>query len=85
MEIDFNAKPIRKPDPAEPAVRPNTAAPADGNAAFKKIDALEAQLKALPQIRPEKVEEARALVANVQYPPEQVLKSLATLLALELK
>ncbi|HEU5125181.1 MAG TPA: hypothetical protein VFW05_14095 [Verrucomicrobiae bacterium] len=85
MEIDFNAKPIRKPESAEPVVRPDPVPPVEGNAAFKKIDALEAQLKALPQIRPEKVEEARALIANVQYPPEQVLKSLATLLALELK
>lgn len=85
MEIDFNAKRIRQPDPAEPAVRPNAAPPAEDNTAFKKIDELEAQLKALPQVRPEKVEKGKALAANVQYPPEQVLKSLATLLALEIK
>ncbi len=84
MEIEFN--------PARPAatgagqsVARRTAAPAvPAEASFERAAVLESSLKEIPLVRPEKVEHARSLVADVKYPPEETLDRIANLLALHM-
>jgi hypothetical protein len=84
MEIEFNTNRVSKPDPILPIFRRN-AARAKDDTSFENIKALEDRLKEIPQVRPEKVEFGKAVVADLQYPPEQVLRSLTILLALKFK
>ncbi|HYG21643.1 MAG TPA: hypothetical protein VEH04_02590 [Verrucomicrobiae bacterium] len=76
---------IGKPDPGQPASKAGGVRQAPEDAAVLQSDSLQAQLKAAPDVRPEVVEKAKMLVADLQYPPEQVLRSLAHLLALKLR
>lgn len=83
MEIEFNPN-VGSAGAVKPALpRQGVPQPVTPDVAFQ-AEALERQLKDLPSVRPEVVEQARTLVADLQYPPDQVLKSLATLLALKL-
>ena len=84
MEIEFNPN-ISNAEPVNPAGRQDAMRRIEENTSFTKIDALEAKLKEISLVRAEKVDQAKALVSNVQYPPETVLNSIATLLALEIK
>jgi hypothetical protein len=51
---------------------------------FEMTAALESKLNEIPLVRPEVVSRAKTLVADVQYPPNEVLNSLSTLLALHI-
>jgi hypothetical protein len=84
MEIEFNPN-VSNTEPVKPAGRQDAMRRIEENTSFTKIEALEAQLREIPLVRAEKVDEAKTLVSDVQYPPEKVLNSIATLLALELK
>lgn len=85
MDIEFNTNKISKPEPAQPVTRQDAVRRVEDDATFKNTEALENKLKDVPLIRSDKVAHASRLLTNVQYPPEEVLNSLATLLALNLK
>jgi hypothetical protein len=84
MEIEFNTGgSVGKPDPGKPAAR-REPTPAVSEGASFRTDALESSLKELPPVRPEKVERAKQLLADVQYPPDATLNGIANLLAMHL-
>jgi hypothetical protein len=83
MEIKVNTRYAASPVPAPSADRQEkTMAEA---VPFEGIWALEEKLRALPDIRPEKVAEARDQIADVAYPPDEMLESIANLLAIHLR
>jgi hypothetical protein len=82
MEVDFN--PGRNPitGASQSIVRRPAAAPAaDTNMSFERTQSLEQSLKDTSQIRPEKVAQASALVADSSYPSDETLNRMAGLLA----
>lgn len=85
MEIEFN--PSRKLEAGESSTvrRQAAAAPAGETVSFERTRALEQRLKELPASRPEQVERARNLVADVKYPPAEMLDRIANLLALHVR
>jgi hypothetical protein len=85
MEIEFNTNRIGQSGAAQPAARRTPASSPDGDGSLATSAALEQKLRDLPLVRPEKVERARALVADVKYPPEEMLISISHLLALKMK
>ena len=84
MEIDFNPGRVPKVEPSQTAARPSAAAPAD-ESSFPDSAALQAKLKSLTDVRPDKVAYAKGLVSDSQYPPDDVLDRIAVLLAINVK
>ena len=84
MEINLN--PGRVPDPpaAQPAARKG-AAPAANSGTFEQSQALERNLKNTSDIRPDKIAQVRAVLNDVQYPPDALLDGIANLLAVHFK
>ncbi len=84
MEINFNSS--RPTDPANNhPVKPQAPVAAQEPARFEAAQSLERSVKDLPAVRPEQVERARTLIADVKYPPQEMLDRIANLLALHLK
>jgi hypothetical protein len=85
MEIKFN--PSRQTESAanQPVARQTATAKTPESAPFEQAQSLERSVKNLPLVRPEEVERARALVADVQYPPNEMLDRIANLLALHMQ
>ena len=82
MEVDFN--PGRSPiiGVNQPVVRREPSAKAaDNTMSFDQTTSLEQSLKNSAQVRPEKVAQASALVADSSYPSDEVLNRMAGLLA----
>jgi len=50
---------------------------------FENSRALEARLKDLPDVRPNKVEQARHLIGDPTYPPRETIRQISALLALK--
>jgi len=84
MEIEFNPGRVPKVEPSQTAARPNATAPAD-KTSFPDSAALQAKLKNISDVRPEKVAYAKGLVSDSQYPPDDVLDRIAVLLAINVK
>lgn len=82
MEIEFNTNRIARADSVQPAVKPQVARAETDAAVFPSVASLEAGLSNVPEVRTDKVQQARDLVTNVQYPPNDVLDRIAVLLAL---
>jgi hypothetical protein len=85
MEINPN----RNVNPVNPAAGPSRAKAADSsapveNASFEQSASLASALTATPDARPEVVIRAENLVASSSYPPSEVIKSIANLLAANL-
>jgi hypothetical protein len=82
MEVDFNPgrSPITGYNP--PVVRRETPAiAADNTMSFDQTTSLEQSLRDSSQVRPEKIAQANALVADAGYPSDEVLNRMAGLLA----
>jgi hypothetical protein len=82
MEVDFN--PGRSPITGgnQPVVRREPSATAtDNTMSFDQTTSLQQSLKDSSQVRPEKVAQASALVADPGYPSDDILDRLAGLLA----
>jgi hypothetical protein len=84
MEIEFNPSRVPKAEPSQPVARPS-ATPAAEDTSFQVSAALQDKLKNMPTIRPEKVAQAKALVSDSKYPPNDVLDRIAVLLAINVK
>jgi hypothetical protein len=72
-----NSQPVAKPAPAAAAAAP---AGQDG-VSLHNASALEQALNNVPDVRPEKVEQARQLVADTDYPSDKVMGGIAQLLS----
>ncbi len=84
MEIEFNPARPAATGAGQPVTRREAAPALHAEVRFERAAALEKSLKDIPLVRPEKVEQARSLVADVKYPPEETLDRLANLLALHM-
>ena len=85
MEIEFNPARTPAPGAGQPVGRRDAAPAVRADQPFERAAALEQALKDIPLVRPEKVEHARALVADTKYPPEEMLDRIANLLALHMR
>jgi hypothetical protein len=86
MEVDFNAglaanNPVSQPT----TVRREPTAPASNAMSFEYTQALEQTLKEAPTVRPEAVSRATALLADGDYPSDEVLNKVAATLAQNIK
>jgi hypothetical protein len=81
MEIDFNPSRAPKADPSQTVARQDAAAPATDETSFQETSALQDKLNNLPTVRPEQVARAKALLADSQYPPDDVMDRIAILIA----
>lgn len=82
MEVNFN--PGRGPITGgnQPVIRREPSAIAAGQAmSFDQTTSLEQSLRASAQVRPEKIAQATALVADPGYPSDEALDRMADLLA----
>jgi hypothetical protein len=82
MEIEFNTSRLTRADLGEPVGKPQANQAASDVASFPSAASLENELSSIPVVRPEKVDLAKALIANSQYPPNDILDRIAVLLAL---
>lgn len=71
---------LNSPGRATPAAKTAT-----DTASFTKSAAVEAELKSLPDSRPEAVDRARQLISDASYPPPAVVKQLSQFLAANLQ
>jgi hypothetical protein len=85
MNIEFNPNNAGNPIPAQPVARQDAPPPVREEVAFENTAALENKLKDIPLVRHERVERAKLLATNVQYPPDEILVGIANLLAMNLK
>jgi hypothetical protein len=81
MEVEFNPGLNVNAGTSQPVARQKTLQPPDTTMSIGRTQALEKTLQATPQIRPEAVARAGALVADEGYPSDQVLARLAGHLA----
>ena len=84
MQINPNSSPgaINRDEPAAPAVK-RVSADSD-SAVFNRTDALNQALSEENDVRPLEVQRAAALVSQVEWPPQETIRRIATLLALNL-
>jgi hypothetical protein len=84
MEINLNPGRATDPVAGQAIQRPPAAKPADTET-FARSQALESIRNETSAVRPDQVARARALVANVKYPPDELLNGIAHLLAVNFK
>jgi hypothetical protein len=63
---------------------PREARPDDPQTLFERTDALTQAISGQPDTRPDRVQRARDLIADVQYPPTEAIEKISHLLALNL-
>lgn len=66
--------------------QPKASRPVDRTSAlseFENSHALEARLQELPDLRPDKTDQAKRLVGDPTYPPRETIQRLAALLAID--
>jgi len=80
MEIKFNPS-IGNTAANQPVARANAPAASQDNVSLDKTSALKTALENISLVRPEKVDAARAAVADQKFPPDEMLNSLASFLA----
>ncbi len=52
---------------------------------FYRVEALDQAMQATPAVRPEAVERAKKLIAEVRYPGDETIRGIASLLALKIE
>jgi hypothetical protein len=85
MEIDFNPSRVPKSDLGQPVARTGTSPAAPETASFPSTASLESKLSNISLVRPERVDQAKALVVDGTYPPVELLTRIAALLAVRLR
>jgi hypothetical protein len=84
MEIEFNASRGPNTGANAPVTKRTEPTPVQGEVSLDRTEALKRSVQGLPLIRPDQVDRARALVADVKYPPQEMLNRIANLLALHM-
>ena len=83
INLDVNARKVLSNAAPPPAPRtPGHSEPA--NTEFRAAAALERALERRPDVRTERVEEAKNLVGQPSYPPQETIRKIASLLAMQL-
>ncbi len=84
MNIELNLNGVSRVAQPQLAPRARQAEPVGDNADFRSTESLTQALSQLPEASPEAVKRAREVIGSVQYPPDETLDRLATLLAMHL-
>lgn len=85
MEINLNpGRGAELPVRQAAAARPDSAPAADESGSFQPSQSLENALNQTPVVRADKVARAQQLLADVKYPPDELLNGIAHLLAVKL-
>ena len=81
MEIEFNPSRVGNSPAAQPVAKSRAPAPVGDSASLDKTSVLKAAIDNISLVRPEKVDAARASVADTKFPPDAMLKAIASLIA----
>jgi len=81
MEIEFNPNRVTNSTAAQPAAKASAPATTQDSASLDKTSALMAAINNVPLTRPDRVQSARAAVSTNQFPPDEILKAVAALIA----
>ena len=81
MDIKLNAIRIGTSAAGQPVAKSRGRTAGQENTALGQTDSLKAALDRIPVVRPEKVDAARAAVSNADFPSDEALKSVASLIA----
>jgi hypothetical protein len=81
MEVEFNPGVNTNAGISQPVARRENTQPVENTMSFERTEALEKTLKEAPQVRPEMVARASALVADANYPSDELLGKIAGTLA----
>ena len=84
MEIKPNAQVESLPPLAVSQSRPRAVSEPVDEASFNQSQALEQRLQDEPPVRPGEVARAKELVSGINYPPQETIHKLASLLAMNL-
>jgi hypothetical protein len=64
--------------------RPRAAQSGSDTTSFYRVEALDQAMAATPAVRPEAVERAKKLIAEIRYPGDETIRGIASLLALKI-
>jgi hypothetical protein len=81
MEVEFNPGLMSNAGVGQSVSRREKIQTAENTMSFERTQALEKTLKETPQVRPEMVTRASALVGDTSYPSDELLNNVAGLLA----
>ena len=81
MEIEFNPSRIGRPTAPQSPANSRAAAVSLDSASLEQTDALKAAVNKIPDVRAEKVQAARAAVADSKFPPDEILRAVSSLIA----
>jgi hypothetical protein len=81
MEIDFNPSQLAKPELSQPVPRQGAAPSSSDGGSFIAAASLHDKFDSISLVRPERLETARILAADMKYPPDYALDRIALLLA----
>jgi hypothetical protein len=81
MEIEFNPSRVGNTAAARTVAKSQAATSSQDSASLNQTDVLKAAINNISLVRPEKVDAARAAVADTKFPPDEVLKAVASLIA----
>ena len=81
MQIEFNPSRVSNIPATQPVAQGPAASPPGDSVSLDQTNALKTAINSISVVRPEKVESARAAVADPTYPPDEVLKAISTLIA----
>ena len=82
MEVEFNVGLAANNPVSQSSVRRTPAQPAANTMSFENnTQALEQSLKEIPTVRPEAVDRAANLLSDANYPSNEVLNRVATVLS----
>ncbi len=81
MRIDANSEPSRVPGVQPTRTKPQESGPGDDTLALSDSTKLISVLKQIPEVRAEKVAQARNLIQDPSYPSEAVLRKISSILA----
>lgn len=85
MEVEFNVGLAANNTVSQSPIRRESPPPAANAMSFENTQALEQTLKETPTVRPEAVDRAAALLSDPNYPTDEVLNRVATLLSQNIK
>lgn len=85
MEIEFSPSQLPAPRASNPAKgAPTASASVSQSAELQGMAELQSKLNQVALTRPDKMDAVRNALAEVQYPPEELLNGIAHLLAIQL-
>lgn len=84
MQINTNSSPISVGGIDKAAKTVHTSAVESDSVSFNQIDELAKSLREEGEVRPDQVERAAALIADVQWPPPETIRRIARLLSMDI-